>query len=149
MSHSHINLVNRHTMPAQQSMMLPGAMPELSRASSANSTPSSPAGSGQRYIPKLCDERLDHLEIGYWTSVPIGDNLASRVISLYLETDHPLLGLFEPRLFIRDLVGHRGGFCSQVLVNALLYWACVGFNSPTLNAYSFPKQYHHSKCMPP
>lgn len=70
-------------------------------------------------VSTLCDPRLKHLEIGFWTSVPIGDVLASRAISLYLKTDHPLLELFEPNLFISDLVSHRNHFCSAVLVNAL------------------------------
>lgn len=123
-------------MPAQQSMMLPGAIPEFNRISFANSPFSTALGDEEGHISTLCDPRLDQLKIRFWTPVPIGDVLASRAISLYLQTDHPLLGLFEPSLFISDLINHRNEFCSAVLVNALLYWACVGVSSTTVtNTY--------------
>ena len=74
---------------------------------------------------QYCDHRLEALRISYWTSVPVSDNFAARVISLYLVTDHPLVGTFDPDLFVADLVDQRQAFCSPVLVNALLYWGCV------------------------
>lgn len=74
---------------------------------------------------ELCDNRLSDLDISLWTSVRIPDKLAARVISLYLKTDHPLLGTFEPDLFVTDLIEHRHTSCSSFLVNTLLYWGCV------------------------
>lgn len=73
----------------------------------------------------LCDERLNDLDISFWTNVQIPSDMAAKAISLYLETDHPLLGTFEPGQFIADLVYHRYGSCSSFLVNVMLYWACV------------------------
>jgi hypothetical protein len=73
----------------------------------------------------LCDERLKTLDIGFWTSVPIPSDLAAKVISLYLETDHPLLGPFDPDLFLADLVDCRTNHCSEILVSAIMYWGCV------------------------
>lgn len=73
----------------------------------------------------LCDPRLDDLDIHYWTNVSISNGLAARCISLYLETDHPLLCLFDPELFVSDLTSGQTRHCSSLLVNALLYWACV------------------------
>lgn len=73
----------------------------------------------------LCDSRLKKLNIRYWTDVPITNDIAARCISLYLETDHPLLNHFEPDLFVSDLTSERNHNCSSLLVNALLYWACV------------------------
>ncbi len=73
----------------------------------------------------LCDERLGKIVISTWTKVPITNEFAARVISLYLETDHPLLGLFDADLFLDDLVSGQINFCSPLLVNALLCWACV------------------------
>jgi hypothetical protein len=112
-------------MPAQQGMMLPGPISDSSRISCANSPFLAAQGGEEGDISILCDPRLHDLEIGFWTLVPIGNVLAARAISLYLKTDHPLLGLFEPTLFISDLVDKRNGFCSPAIVNALLYWACV------------------------
>lgn len=74
---------------------------------------------------QYCDWRLGALRISYWTSVPVSDSFAASVISLYLVTDHPLVGTFDPDLFVADLVEQRQAFCSSVLVNALLYWGCV------------------------
>ncbi|KAL7930095.1 N-terminal fungal transcription regulatory domain-containing protein [Trichoderma chlorosporum] len=72
----------------------------------------------------LCDSRLSQLDISDWSNVPISSEQAARAISLYLETDHPLLGFFEPNLFVSDLTTGNTDYCSPMLVNALLYWAC-------------------------
>ncbi|KAK6859323.1 hypothetical protein PG995_002959 [Apiospora arundinis] len=77
-----------------------------------------------RWNDGLCDTRLKSLNIGHWTNVPIPNEAAARVISMYLETDHPLLGMFDPDRFISDLVDHRDQSCSALVVNALLYWGC-------------------------
>lgn len=74
---------------------------------------------------QLCDPRLREVDIGLWTNVAIDDETAARCVSLYLETDHPLLGHFDPELFVSHLTSGRGEHCSSLLVNALLYWACV------------------------
>ena len=81
----------------------------------------------QSLAPALspCDERLEELDIGFWTSVPIASDLAAKAISLYLETDHPLLGPFDPTLFMEDLVHCRTNYCSKLLVSAIMYWSCV------------------------
>ena len=75
--------------------------------------------------PKLCDERLLQLDIAFWTRIPIESRRAAYVISLYLETDHPLLGSFDPEAFIEDLVQCRKARCSSFLVNILLFSGCV------------------------
>lgn len=81
----------------------------------------------QSLAPALspCDERLEELNIGFWTSVPIASDLAAKVISLYLETDHSLLGPFDPTLFMEDLVHCRTNYCSKLLVSTIMYWSCV------------------------
>ena len=74
-----------------------------------------------RYV----DFRLEKLHATFWTGVPIENAHAARLISHYLEIDHPLLGFFEADLFVRDLVDQRNEFCSPLLVSAVLFWACV------------------------
>jgi hypothetical protein len=73
--------------------------------------------------PPLCDDRLRKLDIANWTKVPITNEAAARAISLYMQTDHPLLCHFEPQLFLSDLVNLENNYCSPLLVNALLFWA--------------------------
>lgn len=76
-------------------------------------------------VSDFCDPRLSKLDIQVWTKVPIPSELAARTISLYLETDHPLLGFFEPDQFLSDLIEGKTKHCSSLLVNSLLYWASV------------------------
>lgn len=52
--------------------------------------------------------------IKYWTDVDIDDDTAARCIYLYLETGHPLLGLFDPDLFVSDLVARREVYCMPI-----------------------------------
>lgn len=87
-----------------------------SRQSSASSMPED-----------LYDARLRHLDISYWTTAPIPNIIAAKIISSYLQTHHPIWGLFHADLFVRDLVEMRLEFCSSFLVNALLCYACVSF----------------------
>ncbi|KAI3572557.1 hypothetical protein IWW34DRAFT_637377 [Fusarium oxysporum f. sp. albedinis] len=75
--------------------------------------------------------------MSFWTSVSISDDVAAKIISLYLETDHPLLGTFEPDLFVDDLTSCRLRHCSPLLVSAIMYWGCQmysGFN-PSIKEY--------------
>ncbi|KAJ9129334.1 hypothetical protein NKR23_g12559, partial [Pleurostoma richardsiae] len=76
----------------------------------------------------FCDPSLRHLQMRKWTKVPITDELAANVISSYLQIDHPLLGLFDADLFVKDLVSGQQYFCSSLLVNALLSWACQSYS---------------------
>lgn len=87
----------------------------------------SPTNRSPRWNDGLCDARLKSLRVRHWTRVPIPDEAAARVISMYLETDHPLLGMFDPDRFICDLVDQHQQSCSALVVNALLYWGCVSF----------------------
>jgi hypothetical protein len=75
--------------------------------------------------PTYCDARLTMLDMSMWTTVPIPNDLAAAAISLYLQTDHPLLGFFDADIFIEDLVEGRSRYCSPLLVSSLLFWALV------------------------
>lgn len=75
--------------------------------------------------PHAVDPLLRKLKIDFWTTVAVMDDVAASAIALYLENDHPVLGLFDAELFLRDLTELRQGFCSSFLVTALLAFACV------------------------
>lgn len=72
-----------------------------------------------------CDPRLERLTVRYWTRIPIDNVLAARTISHFLQTDLPVLGFFDPDLFLRDLVGQGLTFCSSFLFHAVMSLACV------------------------
>ncbi|EXU95357.1 Zn(2)-Cys(6) zinc finger domain protein [Metarhizium robertsii] len=79
---------------------------------------------------ELCDSRLRKLNIRHWTNVDIDDDLAAKCISLYLETDHPLLGHFDAELFVSHLILEQSSdYCTPLLVNSLLYWACQMYSA--------------------
>ena len=73
----------------------------------------------------LCDERLLLIDVNYWSAVAIDPALAATLISSFLTTEHDILGFFDADLFITDLVTKNHDHCSPLLVNALLFTACV------------------------
>lgn len=75
--------------------------------------------------PTVRDPRLMNVDIRSWSSVAIPNDLAGRLIGFYLEMDHAVLGHFDADLFVEDLTQFRTEFCSSLLVNSLLLWACV------------------------
>lgn len=75
--------------------------------------------------PAYCDVRLSQVDFRIWTDVHIDDGLAAGALSYYLETDHPIHGLFDADLFLGDLSSGELNFCSPMLVNAILAWCCV------------------------
>ncbi|PSR81930.1 hypothetical protein BD289DRAFT_484138 [Coniella lustricola] len=76
----------------------------------------------------LCDERLGRFEIHHWLQTRASTSFAARVISHYLVTEHPTLGLFDADLFLEDLAANKIEFCSPLLLGALLSFACQGYS---------------------
>lgn len=78
--------------------------------------------------PRYCDPRLERLNIGFWTSVPLTNEQAASAISLYIETHHPIWSFFDASQFISDLVDCRTdskSTCSPIMVSSLLAFAMV------------------------
>jgi hypothetical protein len=75
---------------------------------------------------RYCDPRLRQLNLSYWSTVQIEDTYAAAILSLHLEEDHALLGLFDSNVFISDLVSQSQAYCSSFLVNSMFAYACVG-----------------------
>jgi hypothetical protein len=74
--------------------------------------------------------RLQGLKINYWTDVSITDGLAINALCLYFDTDHALIGSFEPDTFVHDLIAQKKGlYCSSLMVNALMFWACQMYSA--------------------
>ncbi|PSR85566.1 hypothetical protein BD289DRAFT_482675 [Coniella lustricola] len=90
----------------------------------SRTTASNAAGTGTEF---LWDKRLHNVNISRWTEVAVSNEFAAKAMSLYLQTDHPLFGLFDADLFLNDLTSGQLNFCSPLLVNALLCWACQAY----------------------
>lgn len=89
------------------------------RPSEHRAAPSLPTSSD------LCDERLGQFDVHNWLQVQVAADLAAGAVSFYLTTVHPILGLFDVDLFLRDLVAQKTDFCSPLLLSAVLALACV------------------------
>lgn len=83
-------------------------------------------------VPDYYEKRLQDLDMSHWTDIHIPSAFAAQIIMLYLRTDHPLLGIFDPYLFIKDLVDRRHRYCSRFLVHAVMYLGCVSASPPYL-----------------
>ncbi|PHH58735.1 hypothetical protein CDD82_2749 [Ophiocordyceps australis] len=91
----------------------------------------------------LCDTGLDQLDIGHWTRVTIGNHVAAKCILLYLDNDDALLTPFDPTLFLSHLISKRTGFCSSLLVNALLWWACQAYSHDLPEAHTLISSFEY------
>ncbi|KJZ80085.1 hypothetical protein HIM_00799 [Hirsutella minnesotensis 3608] len=87
---------------------------------------------------RLCDDRLERLQIDFWSKVPLKNDDAACIISFYLETHHAVFGLFDADLFLEDLVQRRLTFCTPFLVSSLLYLACQAYTTVDLNVAALP-----------
>lgn len=102
--------------------------PAYTLSSGVDSQPMQPPLVGPLPVPEYPDRRLASLRMTFWSKVPIPDDTAARIISLYLISDHAISSFFDPDLFLDDLVNCGVQYCSPVLVSSLLFWACVSEN---------------------
>jgi hypothetical protein len=80
---------------------------------------------------KMYYRPLLELPAARWTNLPTSDTVASHLISVFLTGPNPYWRFIEDDLFIRDLQQMRPGQsnsssnCTELLVNAVLAFACV------------------------
>jgi hypothetical protein len=75
--------------------------------------------------PDSLESRFEQLNISFWTTVKITNKEAASIIIMYLNTDHPVLGLFDFDFFVNDLVNCQFNHCSSFLLTSLLAFASV------------------------
>jgi hypothetical protein len=122
--------VSDNILPFQYELMMqhPHAYPVASPLVHLAGDVSALEPSNQRMITGNSSEpdpRLADAQISRWTTIQIEDTEARQLIQHYLETDHPILGLFDAELFLEDLSTYSHRFCSDFLVNCILFWSCV------------------------
>lgn len=93
--------------------------------SSSDSSPSRAGPANPQPALLYYDARLSNLDIAFWTTVPCSNHVAADAISMYLEINHPMMGLFDVDLFIDDLISHSFSNCSPFLVNSLMAFTMV------------------------
>ncbi|KAI0512804.1 hypothetical protein F5B22DRAFT_294743 [Xylaria bambusicola] len=90
---------------------------------------------------EYCDERLQYLQVGFWTNIKISNDFVAKVISVYMKTDHPLLGLFDTHLFINDLVNQHAKYCSKFLFHSVMYLGCQMYSSFDGSAIQYASEF--------
>ncbi|KAI1772241.1 hypothetical protein F4818DRAFT_180178 [Hypoxylon cercidicola] len=88
------------------------------------------------------DERLQNLQVDFWTHLSVTNDFTARVISLYITTDHPVLGLFSPDLLVADLVNCQNRYCSRFLFHSLMYLGCQMYSAFEKNALRYAMQFY-------
>ncbi|KAH7183383.1 uncharacterized protein B0J16DRAFT_373851 [Fusarium flagelliforme] len=111
-----------------------GAMAELNAAADMTNETSI---WGPASLPTTQDD-FRSLDMSYWTTIPISNELATTVITAYLAENHAMFGLFDAELFLDDLLARKLNFCSAFLVNSVFSCACLWYCTidPSLSVLS-------------
>jgi hypothetical protein len=74
---------------------------------------------------KLVDRRLDSIKPSKWTNVSDNDELMRALLRLYFVHEYTMFPAFHMDHFLDDMDSGSTLFCSSLLVNAVLAYACV------------------------
>lgn len=75
--------------------------------------------------PHSCDSRLKRLNVPFWKRVPATTEFVARALSHWLYSYQAFECFFDIELVMDSLLSNRQSYCSSVLVNSVLYIACV------------------------
>lgn len=77
-------------------------------------------------------EFVDHLiadaKPSMWTSVCQDDNLMRRLLQKQFLCEFNFMSAIQKDYFLEDMISRQGEFCSPLLVNAVMAYACVSQN---------------------
>lgn len=110
-----------------------GGLPGISRPASADSdTTWQPQGFRSLYLAPLhaaavVEPRLSEVRLSYWTSVCDNDALMRDLLGTWLRCEYHFTAAFQKDLFLEDMAAQREDFCSPLLVNIVLGYACVRY----------------------
>lgn len=77
------------------------------------------------HAAEVVDPRLSNVKISSWTSVCDDDVLMRKIINAWLRCEYHFTAAFQKDLFFEDMTAQRQDFCSSLLVNVILGYACV------------------------
>ncbi|TFB01937.1 Nitrogen assimilation transcription factor nirA [Trichoderma ghanense] len=86
------------------------------------------------HAAEVVDPRLTDAKISSWTSVSSDDGLMRELLRVFLRCEYMFTSAFQKDYFLDDLVAGRDEFCSSLLVNVVLAYACVCFPGLTNRA---------------
>ncbi|KAF2652241.1 putative C6 transcription factor [Lophiostoma macrostomum CBS 122681] len=68
---------------------------------------------------------LSQVHISSWTSVCQDDELMRSLLSIWLHCEYHFTAALQKDLFLEDMAAQREDFCSSLLVNIILAYACI------------------------
>ncbi|KAF0638647.1 hypothetical protein FPSE5266_04706 [Fusarium pseudograminearum] len=77
------------------------------------------------HAAQVVEPLLDDAKISSWTSVSNDDVLMRDLLRVMFRCEYQFTAAFQKDLFLQDMVAGREDFCSSLLVNAVLAYACV------------------------
>ncbi|KAH7109611.1 putative C6 transcription factor [Dendryphion nanum] len=86
------------------------------------------------HAAEVIDPRLSHVKVSSWTSVCDDDVLMRNILGSWLLCEYQFTAAFQKDLFLEDLAANRKDFCSSLLVNAMLGYACICYSQFTNRA---------------
>lgn len=84
-----------------------------------------PFHAGQVVEPRLSDARPSR-----WTTICSDDMLMRDLLAVFFRCEYQFTSAFHKDLFLEDMAAIRHDFCSSLLVNAVLAYACVSSTLP-------------------
>jgi hypothetical protein len=77
---------------------------------------------------ELVDPLLSDLKVSNWTTVSSDESLMKKLLQTYFLHLHCSVYCFHKDHFLRDMMSGRTRFCSSLLVNVILAYACCGYD---------------------
>jgi hypothetical protein len=81
------------------------------------------------HAAQVIEPLLSDAKPSLWTSVCNDDELMRDLLSVLFRCEYQFTAAFHKDLLLEDMADRRTDFCSSLLVNALLAYACVGIPS--------------------
>lgn len=76
------------------------------------------------HAAELCDPMIDHVNASEWTAVVSDNGLLRRLLKSFFLHAYTESFPFHKDLFLSDMANGRTDFCSPLLVNAVMAYAC-------------------------
>lgn len=78
------------------------------------------------HAAQVFDPLLSDVKLSPWTSICDDDKLMRDLLSVLFRCEYHFTAAFHKDLFLEDMAARRKDFCSSLLVNVTLAYACVG-----------------------
>lgn len=77
------------------------------------------------HAAKVIDPLLTDAKPSHWTTVSDNDVLMRQILEDFFRCEYQFTAAFQKDLFLEDMASGRKDFCSSLLVNVTLAYACV------------------------